>query len=234
MVQSTMPEQAERNATPGCAESERNSPALFPMFLKLAGRACLVVGAGSVGTPKIEGLLAAGADVTVVAPDATEAVQVWANAGRLLWHARTFELSDLDGAFLVVAATSSNPLNDAVFKEAQRRGVLANVVDDPPRCDFYYPAVVRRGALQIAVSTDGKSPALAQRLRKQFEREFGPVYEDWVEELGRERQRLFARPMDADERRQMLHALASQSSFEAYLRGRSSAGEPERIGGNGQ
>jgi precorrin-2 dehydrogenase/sirohydrochlorin ferrochelatase len=206
---------------------------LFPVFLKLTGRACLVVGAGSVGAPKIEGLLAAEANVTVVAPHSTQAVQDWADAGRLLWRARRFEPSDLDGAFLVVAATSSNALNDTVFKEAQRRGVLANVVDDPPRCDFYYPAVVRRGALQIAVSTDGKSPALAQRLRRQFELQFGPLYEDWLEELGRERQRLFAQPMNADERRQTLHALASQSSFEAYARERGSAGEPERTGGNG-
>ncbi|HXJ93465.1 MAG TPA: bifunctional precorrin-2 dehydrogenase/sirohydrochlorin ferrochelatase [Terriglobia bacterium] len=229
MLQSTLREQAETRTT-----AEPGSPALFPMFLKLAGRACLVVGAGAVGTPKIEGLLAAGADVTVVAPQATEAVQGWAEVGRLLWHARCFEPSDLDGVFLVVAATSSNALNDAVFKEAQRRGVLANVVDDPPRCDFYYPAVFRRGDLQIAVSTDGKSPALAQRLRKQFEREFGPVYQDWVEELGRERQRLFAQPMDAEKRRQMLHALASESSFEAYVGRRTLAGKPERTGGDGQ
>ena len=125
----------------------------------------------------------------------------------------------------MVVATPSRELNDLVFKHAQHRGVLANVVDDPPRCDFYYPAVVRRGALQVAISTDGKSPALAQRLRKQFEHEFGPVYEDWVEELGQERQRLFKQPMNPDERKQMLHSLASQSSFEAYARARNASSE---------
>jgi precorrin-2 dehydrogenase/sirohydrochlorin ferrochelatase len=227
MSLSLAPEQAKANPVAGSAKTEPRSAALFPMFLKLAGRACLVVGAGSVGTPKIEGLLAAGADVTVVAPHATDAVKAWADAGRLLWQARSFEPSDLDGVFLVVVATPSRELNDRVFKQAQREGVLANVVDDPPRCDFYYPAVVRRGALQVAISTDGKSPALAQRLRKQFEHELGPVYEDWVEELGQERQRLFAQPINPDERKQMLHSLASQSSFEAYARGRNASRERE-------
>ncbi len=230
MTQSVAPGQVKANGAASTAGRGPGGPALFPVFLKLTGRVCLVVGAGAVGTPKIEGLLTAGANVIVVAPQATEAVQAWADAGRLLWHSRAFAPSDLDGAFLVVAATSSNVLNDMVFKEAQRRGVLANVVDDPPRCDFYYPAVVRRGAFQIAVSTDGKSPALAQRLRKQFEREFGPIYEDWVEELGRERQRLFAQPMNADERRRMLHLLASQSSFEDYARAHDSGGEHEHPG----
>ncbi len=218
MYTSIAPEPAKTNSTAG-----RRDGSLFPVFLKLTGRACLVVGAGSVGTPKIDGLLAAGADITVVAPRATEKVRVWAEAGRLLWHARGFLSSDLEGVFLVVAATSSQALNDLVFQEAQRRGVLANVVDDPSRCHFYYPAVVRRGALQIAVSTDGKSPALAQRLRKQFELQFGPIYEEWVEELGRERQQLFAQTMNAEERRQMLHVLASESSFEAYVRGRNAS-----------
>jgi precorrin-2 dehydrogenase / sirohydrochlorin ferrochelatase len=227
MSLSIAPAHAKANPAAGSAKTEPHGAALFPMFLKLTGRTCLVVGAGSVGTPKIEGLLAAGADVTVVAPHATEAVQAWADAGRFLWQARSFEPSDLDGVFLVVVATPSREVNDFVFKQAQHRGALANVVDDPPRCDFYYPAVVRRGALQIAVSTDGKSPALAQRLRKQFEHEFGPVYEDWVDELGQERQRLFAQPINPDERKQMLHSLASQSSFEAYARARNASSERE-------
>lgn len=234
MPQLIATEQAETNAPIMNAKSRAEGAALFSMFVKLAGRACLVVGAGSVGTPKIEGLLAAGADVTVIAPHATEAVKAWAEEGRILWHARSFEPSDLDGVFLVVVATPSRELNDLVFKQAQGQGVLANVVDDPPRCDFYYPAVVRRGALQIAISTDGKSPALAQRLRRQFEEEFDPVYQDWVEELGLERQRLFAQPMNPDERKQILHSLASQSSFEAYVRRRHFAGKGQSGAEDGQ
>jgi precorrin-2 dehydrogenase/sirohydrochlorin ferrochelatase len=94
--------------------------------------------------------------------------------------------------------------------------VLCNVVDDPAHCDFYYPAVVRRGALQIAISTDGKSPALAQRLRKELEREFDPVYAAWVEELGNARQRLFCQAMDPEERKRLLHRMVSRDSLDQF------------------
>jgi precorrin-2 dehydrogenase/sirohydrochlorin ferrochelatase len=191
-------------------------PELFPAFLKLDGRECLVVGAGSVGESKIDGLLATGAVITVVAPRATGVVEAWAHAGKLRWLAREFEPSDLEGIFLAVVATEVPELNERVFQEARRRRVLCNVVDDPARCDFYYPAVVRRGALQIAISTNGRSPALAQRLREEMEREFDPAYEPWTEDLGRRRQRLFAEPMDAGERKRLLHQLASRESFERF------------------
>jgi len=194
-------------------------PALFPAFLKLDGRECLVVGAGSVGQSKIEGLLATGATITVVSPRATEAVEAWANAGRLRWRAREFETSDLEGIFLAVAATARPELNERVFQEARRQRILCNVVDDPARCDFYYPAVVRRGALQIAISTNGRSPALAQRLRKKLECEFNPVYEAWIEELGKERQRLFGKSIDPGERKRLLHKLASSESFDRFCCG---------------
>jgi len=192
---------------------------LFPVFMKLRGRTCLVVGAGRAGEPKIQGLLAAGASVNVVAPKGTEAVVQWACAGKINWQARSFEPSDLDGVFLVVAATASRLLNENVYREAQRRGVLCNAVDDPPHCDFYYPAVVNRGELQIAISTNGHSPALAQRLRRELEQQFGPEYTRWVEALGRERQRLFARPLDPEERRRILHGLVTQERFEEFVQG---------------
>jgi precorrin-2 dehydrogenase/sirohydrochlorin ferrochelatase len=194
---------------------------LFPVFLKLAGRPCLVVGAGRVAETKIESLAAAGAVVKVVAPEATEAVARWSRVGKVKLQRRIFEPSDLNGVFLVVVATSSRELNDCVYLEAQRRGVLCNVVDDPPRCDFYYPAVVNRGALQIAISTNGHSPALAQRLRRELEQQFGPEYEVWLEALGRERQRLFALPLDPEERRRILHDLVTRESFEGFVRGNS-------------
>src|SRR5690242_8799454 len=141
---------------------------LFPMFLKLEGRHCLVVGAGNIAESKIASLLEAGAEVVVVAPQGTEQVQVWERQGRLVWHRRTFQELDLEGCFLVVGATSSVQVNDVVYRQAKARDVICNVVDDPPRCDFYYPAVVRRGPLQIAISTSGFSPALAQRLRREL------------------------------------------------------------------
>ena len=158
---------------------------LFPMFLKLAGRRCLVVGGGSVAEGKIASLLGSGAKVIVVAPDVTEKVSGWASIGEVEWLARSFCPAELEGVFLVVAATSDPEVNDLVFREAQSRGILCNVVDDPERCDFYYPAVLRRGQLQIAVSTGGSSPALAQRLRFELEQQFAPGYGEWLEELGR-------------------------------------------------
>ena len=189
---------------------------LFPVFLKLEGRSCLVVGAGKIGESKIRSLLIAGAKVRVVAPQATPAVVAWERAGVLAWHAGEFESADLDSTFLVVAATSSIEVNDAVYREARRREILCNVVDDPDRCDFYYPAVVRRGDLQIAISTAGKSPALAQRLRREFESQLAPIYAGWIEHLGRVRKQLFGRPLEAEQRRKLLHELASRESFQAH------------------
>lgn len=189
---------------------------LFPAFLKLSERRCLVVGAGPVGEEKIAGLLRAGADVRVVAPKATPGVRALARAEKIRWEARRFRANDLNGVFLVVAATSSAKLHDHIYKRARQRGVLCNVADDPPNCDFYYGSIVQRGSLQIAISTGGHSPALAQRIRKQIEEQFGPEYKSWMEELGNRRKDLFATPMDPQRRKRLLHRLASQPSFEAF------------------
>jgi precorrin-2 dehydrogenase/sirohydrochlorin ferrochelatase len=191
---------------------------LFPAFLKLAGRRCLVVGAGRVAEGKIEGLLRTGADVRVVAPRATPRIRTWARAKKLRWDARKFRSSDLAGAFLTVAATSSPALHAEIYRQAKRRNVLCNVVDDPEHCDFYYGAVVRRGALQIAISTGGQSPALAQRLKKRIDREYGAEYESWLEELGEIRRKLFAGKLSPERRRALLHRFSSKASFEEFLR----------------
>lgn len=188
---------------------------LFPMFLKLAGRECLVIGAGRIGEPKIESLLQADAKVSVVAPCATTKVRVQALAGLISWEPRKFTPADLDGAFLVVAATNSPRVNARIYCEAQRRNILCNVVDDPPHCDFYYPAIVRRGQLQIAISTGGQSPSLAQRLRQELEQQFGPEYEGWVEQLGEARRKLLTKRISTRRRKELLHQLASREPFDA-------------------
>jgi precorrin-2 dehydrogenase len=193
---------------------------LFPAFLKLQGRRCLVVGAGLVAEEKIESLLHAGARIRVVAPAATERVQSWARRKKLRWQPRTFRSTDLAGVFVVVAATSSSALHAQIYKQARRRGVLCNCVDDPARCDFYYGAVVRRGDLQIAISTAGHSPALAQRLRKKLEKDIGVEYERWVTTLGAARKRLFAKSISPERRKALLHDLASEISFKRFLRSR--------------
>src|SRR5262249_20332318 len=132
------------------------------------------------------------------------------------WLRREFRDSDLDGTFCVVAATSSRSLNARIFRAARRRGVLCNVVDVPELCDFYYPAVVRRGALQIAISTSGESPALAQRLRKQLEKQFGPEYAKWLEQIGASRRRLSDRALDTGDKKSRLHSMASESAFRSF------------------
>jgi len=196
-----------------------NAASLFPMFVKLKGRSCLVLGAGSVGEPKIRSLLEAGARVRVVAPTASPRVREWSDRGELIWMARAYESKDLEGVFLVIAATSSADVNHGVYRDAQARGIFCNVVDDPVYCDFYYPAVVRRGQFQIAISTAGLSPALAQRIRKQLERQFPPSYGPWLEELGRQRESLFREGGDAEQRRKRLHEIAAQEAFVEFQNG---------------
>jgi precorrin-2 dehydrogenase/sirohydrochlorin ferrochelatase len=190
---------------------------LFPMFVKLEGRRCLVVGAGKVGEGKIRSLLISRACVKVVAPIATPQVAAWAQVGLIEWEGREFAASDLDGMFLVVAATSLVSVNTEVHRAAQARGILCNAVDDPERCDFYYGSVVRRGQLQVAISTEGQSPALAQRLRRDIEAQIDPAYAGWVVELGRQREQLRRQTIDPEARRKQLHELASGRAF----RGRS-------------
>ena len=193
---------------------------LFPAFLKLEGRRCLVVGAGRIAEEKIESLLRAGGKIEVVAPEGTGRVRAWSRTRKIRWQQRRFRAADLRGAFLVVAATSSPKLHAQIFRRARRIGVLCNSVDDPAHCDFYYGSVVRRGELQIAISTGGHSPALAQRLRKKLEKEISAEYERFVTTLGAARKRLFAKTMTPARRKQLLHELASEISFERFLRKR--------------
>ena len=146
----------------------------------------------------------------VVAPAATRTIKAWAADNKIVWEERRFEASDLDGVFLTVVATPVKTLNKTVSEEAHKRQILCNVVRDRPLCDFYYPAVVRRGPLQIAISTAGYSGALAQRLRKQMESQFGPEWESWLRWLGEARTSLYEDPLSPKRRCTMLHRLASQ------------------------
>lgn len=191
---------------------------LFPAFLKLEGRRCLVVGAGAVAEEKIPSLLRTGAKVRVVAPRATERIQAWARAKKVTWERRPFRAQDLKGVFLVIAATPSGALHARIQAQARRERVLCNAVDDPQHCDFFYGAVVRRGGLLIAISTSGRSPALAQRIRKKLEREFSEEYAAWVEEIGAARESLLREKISRERRVALLHRLASDASFEEFIR----------------
>jgi precorrin-2 dehydrogenase/sirohydrochlorin ferrochelatase len=183
---------------------------LFPIFLKIAARPCIVIGAGHLAESKIESLQAAHAKVTVIAPKATGRITDLAAAGEIEWHQRAYSEGDLTGNFLVVAATNVPTVNRAVFREATEKGVLCNAVDDPPFCDFYFPSVVRRGDLQIAISTAGASPALAQRLRKEINAQLPLDAGDWLTDLGNLRREVVAAEPLNEERKWLLHQLAQR------------------------
>jgi len=158
-----------------CVQGMLETP-FYVACLRLAGRKCLVVGGGEVGLEKVEGLLACDATVTLIAPEAIEPLRELAAEGSIQWLAREWQPSDLDGAFLVIAATDDSDVNIRIFEEAERRAMLVNVVDVPPLCNFILPAIVRQGPLAIAISTQGASPALAKRIRDEVAARYGEPY----------------------------------------------------------
>jgi precorrin-2 dehydrogenase / sirohydrochlorin ferrochelatase len=173
----------------------------YPAILDLAGRKALVVGAGKIGEGKIEGLLNADARVRVVSIDATDNVRTWASEGRIELDLRPYEPSDLEGCFLVIAATERSETNEQVFEDAERRGMLCNVVDVTRLCNFILPSIMRRGDLAIAVSTGGASPALARKIRLELEHTYGDETAAALELLGSLRDELKARYPDPHDRK---------------------------------
>jgi precorrin-2 dehydrogenase/sirohydrochlorin ferrochelatase len=145
--------------------------------IKLTGRKCVVVGGGPVGLEKVEGLLRSDADVTLIAPEAVPELIELAGEGSIKWEQREYAgASDLEGAFIAIAATDDTDLNIRVYNDAEARAMLVNVVDVPPLCNFILPAIWRTGPLAIAISTAGASPALAKRMRAEIQEAFGPAY----------------------------------------------------------
>jgi len=181
---------------------------LYPIFLKLEGHKVLIVGGGLIAEQKIEAVLRSATDVTVVSPQITPRIHLWAHQGRIKYIGINFRPGMTRGCFLVIAATDSEETNRAVYQEAHESGALANAVDDPGYCDFYAPAVVSRGDFQIAISTNGNSPALSQYVRKKLENEFGPEYESWTAWLGRMRDAMRKVLPRSDRRKELLMLLA--------------------------
>ena len=183
---------------------------LFPIYLKLTAKRCLVVGAGSIAESKIQSLLDAEADVTVVATRVSPRVQQQAEAGDIHLHLREFKDEDLEGMYLAVAGTDVPEVNRAVFSGAKHRDILVNAIDDPPYCDFYFPSIVRRGNLQIAISTAGESPAYAMQLRKALNEALPHDIGPWLEELGRLRREVLQLEPLGEPRKQLLHLLTQR------------------------
>ncbi len=159
-------------------------PPCYPIALVLDGKSCLVVGGGEIADGKLDALLLAGADITVVSPEMRPRIVALAAAGRITLRQRPYETSDLDGVFLVIAATDDNPLNARVVTEARAAGILAQAVDFIPYCDFFAVAVVRRGDLQLGVSTNGRSPAFARWMRERLDSDLPAEYGDLLTVLG--------------------------------------------------
>ena len=187
------------------------------MMIKLEGRKCLVVGGGKVAEEKIAGLLAHGPKISVVSPRAVSGIQQQARNGILTWKKRRFSPKDVDGAFLVVAATKSSRINSTIFRACRENGVLCNAVDDPENCDFFYPAIVRRGSLQIAISTHGLSPALASRLRRELEQQFGPEWAEWLQDVGTQRREILSKRMPNSQKRKQLMEIAAPAAFREFM-----------------
>ena len=158
-----------------CVRDMLETP-VYIACLRLSGRRCVVVGGGEVGLEKVEGLLACGGEVTLISPEAVPELATLAEEGSIPWERRGYEPADLEGTFIVIAATGDTDVNIAIYEDAERRAMLVNVVDVPPLCNFILPAIVRQGSMAIAISTQGASPALAKRMKREIAEQFGEPY----------------------------------------------------------
>lgn len=179
----------------------------YPVLLNLRGRTCVVIGGGTIATGKVEGLLEASAWVTVIAPQLSPALAELVQAGRVRHLARAYQPGDLAEAFLAVGATDDRAANAAVWEEAQARGILFNAVDDVPHCNFIAPSILRQGDLTVAISTSGKAPALAVRLKERLAAELGPEYARFLELAGGLREALAASVPDFEARKALWYRL---------------------------
>ncbi len=185
---------------------------LLPVFMKMDGRKCLVVGAGLVALAKIEGLLACGAEVRVVSPQAVAEIQRLAEQREITWVVKEYSSSDLDAVGVIIAATDKPEVNHLVYEEGVARGLFVNVVDDPEFCDFYFGSIVRRGSLQIAISTRGESPAFAQQLKGEIDEALPPDTGDWLERLGELRRHVNRITAPGPDRISLLRELAKREA----------------------
>lgn len=211
--------------------------ALFPLFLKLAGKRCLVAGAGPIGLEKVESLLRCGGEVRVVAPVAVERVRQLHEVGAIQWLTKSYSPDDAVGCDLIIAATNDRTVNHTIFTDAHRLSILCNTADDPPLCDFFFGSIVQRDALQIAVSTAGKSPAVAQRLRREIDAALPQDLGEWLDDLGDLRQKVLSLMPAGTERKSLLHELAHRElcalascPARALATGRADAGKVYLVG----
>lgn len=201
---------------------------LYPIYLHLAGKRCLVVGGGKVAERKIATLLEYEAEVQVVSPEVTGSINDWAAQDSISWRQGTFRTEDLEKVFLVFIATGNSQVNREVTSLCRDKGILVNAVDDPPNCDFYVPSILRQGSLCLAISTEGKSPLLAAKLRRELEEMIPAEYGEWVEILGRLRDEIKNSVPELQAKKQLLETLVYSDIFDLLKEGKKEEAE-ERI-----
>ena len=191
----------------------------YPVYIELRNQSCVVIGGGKIAEGKVEGLLAVEARVTVISPELSPRLQELSNQKQITYIPRAYQAGDLTGAFMVICATDQAEINHQVWQEASANRQLVNVVDDTPRCNFIAPSILRKGDLTIAISTSGKAPALAVRLKERFQREIGPEYERFLELAGELREPLAKHIPDFETRKALWYELVDSDILEVLARG---------------
>ncbi|MDD4802385.1 MAG: bifunctional precorrin-2 dehydrogenase/sirohydrochlorin ferrochelatase [Syntrophomonas sp.] len=187
---------------------------LYPIYLQLAGKKCLIVGGGKVAERKVETLMEYEADIWLVSPESLPSIRNWSEQGLIEWRQGEFRPEDLDGVFLAFIATGNVSVNKDISALCREKGILINAVDDPPNCDFYVPSILRRNSLCVAISTEGKSPLLAGKLRRELEDIIPHEYGEWVEILGNMRDRIKSSNLNMEERKNLFAELVSSDILE--------------------
>ncbi len=192
----------------------------YPVFLDLRERPCLVFGGGRVAERKALALLDAGADVTVISPSLTTKLQELSSSGKITHRAKSFEEQDVAGAAIVIAATDAPEMNARIGRLCRKKQVLVNVAAPPDESSFIVPSVMDRGALLIAISTSGESPALAKKIRTELEKSFGPEYDLFLQWMSALRGRLMTQQKDEAERRRIFQALVDSNVLSLLREGK--------------
>ena len=192
----------------------------YPLFLDISRRLCIVIGGGNVAERKVERLLACGACVEVIGKRLTPTLATLVGEGKIVHHDTDYEEALIHGAFLIIGATDSDAVNERIARDARALKIPVNIVDEPTRCDFILPSIVERGDLAIAVSTGGKSPALAKKLRKELEAAYGQEYAVLLKIMGELREKIIADGHPSAENRERFEAVVSSRILDDIRAGR--------------
>ena len=201
---------------------------LYPLYLNIKDKKCLVIGGGKVAQRKVESLIDCEADVVVVSPVLTSYLKEIVENNRIIYRKKEYSPEDLKDVFLVICATDSETVNAKAAEECMHRGILVNVIDDPEKCSALVPAVIRRGSMAISISTGGKSPYVSRKIREKLESQFGNEYERYLDILGDIRREALIKEPDPAKRKEMFRSLVDSDLLD-LIRAGNNEGVKERI-----